>query len=182
VSRHAVGKVTPEAAQDAPHRAPDGRLLDTGIAGVVVERPPRHIDQRGSLFELINLSHAFWSEPIVHGEWIVTSPGMLKGWGMHMESDDRYVAGSGRVRVVLFDGRVDSPSYERFSQFHFGDQSPGWLRIPRGVWHVIHNYGDVDAIVANFPTEPHRFENPDKYRVDPYDSSKIPFDWTLRGG
>jgi dTDP-4-dehydrorhamnose 3,5-epimerase-like enzyme len=47
----------------------------------------------------------------VHCEWVVSSPGMIKGWGMHMESDDRYVVGAGRLRVVLHDGRVDSPSY-----------------------------------------------------------------------
>ena len=182
MSSRSAGTVTPEGIKDAPHRAPDGRLLDTGIEGVVVERPPHYIDHRGSLFEIVNLSHEFWREPVVHGEWIETAPGMLKGWGMHKESVDRYVAGSGRVRVVLFDGRVDSPSYERFAQFHFGDESPGWLRIPCGVWHVIHNYGETDAIIANFPTDPHRYEDPDKYRLDPYDSSKIPFDWTLRGG
>ena len=35
------------------HRAPDGTLIDFGIADVVVERPPRHIDHRGSLFEAV---------------------------------------------------------------------------------------------------------------------------------
>jgi dTDP-4-dehydrorhamnose 3,5-epimerase-like enzyme len=56
------------------------------------------------------------------------------------------------------------------------------LRIPRGVWHASQNYGEADAIFVNFPTEPCRFEDPDKYRLDPYDHSKIDFDWTLRGG
>lgn len=175
-------RVTPSAPQDRPHRAPGGRLLDTGIEGVVLERPPRHVDHRGSLFEVVSFGHPFWAEPIVHCEWVVSSPGMIKGWGMHMESDDRYVVGAGRMRVVLHDGRVDSPSFGRFAQFHFGEQSPGWLRIPRGVWHASQNYGDTDAIFVNFPTEPYRFEDPDKYRLDPYDRSKIDFDWTLRGG
>jgi dTDP-4-dehydrorhamnose 3,5-epimerase len=176
------GRVTPEAPQDPPHRALDGTLTDFGIADVIVERPPLHIDHRGSLFEALGARHEFWGEPVVHGEWIVTSPGMIKGWGMHMESDDRYVAGSGRVRVVLFDGRVDSPTHEHLVQFHFGEHSPGWLRIPRGVWHTIHNYGETDAVILNFPTEQHRFDAPDKYRLDPYDTSKIDFDWTIRGG
>ena len=175
-------RVTPEAPRDAAHRGPDGRLLATGIEGVVVERPPRHVDHRGSVFEAVKHGHPFWSEPIVHAEWVVVSPGMIKGWGMHTESDDRYVAGSGRLRVVLYDGRTDSPSYEQFAQFHFGEQSPGWLRIPRGVWHASQNYGDTDAVFLNYPTEPHWYENPDKYRLDPYDGTKIDFDWTIRGG
>ena len=177
-----LARIQPEAERDAPHRAADGRLIDTGIQGVVVERPPRHIDHRGSLFEAISHGHPFWSEPIVHCEWVVTAPGMVKGWGMHLESVDRYVAGNGRMRVVLYDGRVDSPSHGRVAQFHFGQDSPGWLRIPCGVWHANHNYGGDEAIFLNFPTEPHDYENPDKYRLDPYDRSKIDFDWTLRGG
>jgi dTDP-4-dehydrorhamnose 3,5-epimerase len=175
-------RVTPDAPKDPPHRSPDGTLIDPGIEGVVVVRPPRHVDHRGSLFEAVSEGHDFWADPVVHCEWIVTSPGMIKGWGMHMESDDRYVVGTGRMRVVLFDGRVDSPTYERFAQFHFGDLSPGWLSIPRGVWHTIQNYGQTDAIILNFPTEGHRFHDPDKYRLDPYDRSKIDFDWTIRGG
>jgi dTDP-4-dehydrorhamnose 3,5-epimerase len=181
-TRQTRSRVTPEAPQDRPHRAPGGRLLGFGIDGVVVERPPRHVDHRGSLFEAVSQRHPFWSEPIVHCEWVVVSAGMIKGWGMHTESDDRYVVGSGRLRVVLYDGRTDSPSYEQLAEFHFGDQSPGWLRIPRGVWHASQNYGGTDSIFINFPTEPYCYDNPDKYRLDPYDRSKITFDWTIRGG
>ncbi len=175
-------RVTPEAPKDRPHRAADGTLIDLGIEGVVLERPPRHVDHRGSLFEAVSHGHPFWSEPIVHCEWVVLAPGMIKGWGMHLESADRYVVGTGRIRVVLHDGRVDSPTYRRFAQFHFGDLSPGWLAIPCGVWHASQNYGDGEAIFLNFPTEPHHFDDPDKYRLDPYDRSKIDFDWTLRAG
>jgi dTDP-4-dehydrorhamnose 3,5-epimerase len=175
-------QVTPDAPKDKAHVAPDGRLLDPGIDGVVLERPPRHVDHRGSLFEAVSFGHPFWSEPIVHCEWVVTAPGMIKGWGMHLESVDRYVVGAGRLRVVLHDGRVDSPSYRRFAQFHFSEQAPGWLRIPCGVWHASQNYGATEATFVNFPTEPYRFDDPDKYRLDPHDRSKIDFDWVLRGG
>jgi dTDP-4-dehydrorhamnose 3,5-epimerase len=174
--------VTPEAPKDRPSLTPDGRRLDNGIVDVVLERPVRHVDHRGTLFEAISFGHPFWSEPIVHCEWVVTSAGMIKGWGMHLESNDRYVVGSGRLRVVLYDGRVDSPTYQRFAQFHFSDLSPGWLRIPCGVWHANQNYGDTDATFVNFPTEPYQYDDPDKYRLDPYDRSKIDFDWTIRGG
>jgi dTDP-4-dehydrorhamnose 3,5-epimerase len=176
------GVVLPKAPQDSPHRLADGRLRDTGIDGVLVERPVRHVDHRGSLFEVVSHGHPFWTEPIVHSEWVVSSPGMIKGWGMHMESDDRYVVGAGRLRVVLYDGRTESPTYRRVAQFHFGDLSPGWLRIPRGVWHASQNYGETDAIFVNHPTEPYDYANPDKYRLDPYDTSQIDFDWTVRGG
>ena len=175
-------RVLPLGIKDKPHIDRHGRLIDTGIDGVLIERPVRHVDHRGSLFEVVNFDHPFWSEPIVSCEWVVTSPGMIKGWGMHLESVDRYVVGSGRIRVVLYDGRVDSPSHGRVVQFHFSEQSPGWLRIPCGVWHANQNYGETDATFVNFPTEPYRYEDPDKYRVDAYDRSQIDFDWTLECG
>jgi len=174
--------VEPLGTRDQPHRSPDGRLVAVGIEGVELGRPPRHVDHRGSLFVGVTSEDPFWREPIVHCEWVVTSPGMIKGWGMHLESVDRYVVGTGRVRVVLYDARVDSPTFESVAEFHFSDESPGWLRIPTGVWHASQNYGDREAIFVNFPTEPHRYDDPDKYRIDPHDRSQIDFDWTILGG
>jgi dTDP-4-dehydrorhamnose 3,5-epimerase len=175
-------RVDPGGRRDRPHRGEDGRLFDLGIEGVQLERPPRHVDHRGSLLVAATVGHPFWSEPIVHCEWVVSSPGMIKGWGMHRESVDRYVVMTGRIRVVLYDGRVESPTFQALRQFHFSDESPGWLRIPCGVWHASQNYGERDAVFLNFPTEPHQYDDPDKYRVDPYDRSQIDFDWTVRGG
>lgn len=175
-------EVDPPGTRDVPHRAPDGRLTDLGIDDVVLHRPPLHIDHRGSLFEAINFSHPFWVEPVIHAEWVVSSPGRIRGWARHGHSVDRYVVGSGRLRVVLYDGRVESPTHQRIAQFHFGQQSPGWLRIPTGVWHATQNYGLDEATVVNFPTDPHDYANPDKWRIDPYDRSQIDFDWTLREG
>lgn len=140
------------------------------------------MDHRGSVFEAINFSHPFWSEPVIHAEWVVTSPGRIKGWGMHLEGVDRYVVGSGRLRVVLYDGRSSSPSHRKFAEFHFSGESPGCLRIPTGVWHASQNYGLTEAIFVNFPTVPYAYADPDKYRIDPHDRSEIDFDWTLRDG
>jgi dTDP-4-dehydrorhamnose 3,5-epimerase len=173
--------VTPEVRKDRPDMGPDGRPISIGIAGVELHRTTRHVDHRGSLIELINFEHPFWREPIVHCEYVTTRPGRIKGWGMHKLSDDRYFIGDGRMRVVLFDGRVESESYERYAQFHFTEESPGLLRIPAGVWHANQNWGDRDATFLNFPTRPHDHADPDKYRVDPM-SDEIPFDWTLREG
>jgi dTDP-4-dehydrorhamnose 3,5-epimerase len=174
-------EVSPPAERDRPTTRPDGTPTDVGILGVVVERLQRHVDHRGSLIELINFDHSFWHEPIVHCECVTTRAGAIKGWGMHKLGHDRYFVGSGRMRVVLFDGRVQSPTFERFAQFHFTEQSPGLLRIPAGVWHANQNWGDEDAQFLNFPTRGYDHAHPDKYRLDPVDGP-IEFDWTLPAG
>jgi dTDP-4-dehydrorhamnose 3,5-epimerase len=106
-------------------------------------------------------------------------PGRIKGWGLHKLQSDRYLTLSGRLRVVLYDGRVDSSTHGCFSEFQFTDETPGLLLIPRGVWHADQNTGDRDAVLVNFPTRAYDHEHPDKYRID-LASGEIPFDWTLK--
>src|SRR5262249_21267595 len=117
--------------------------------------------------------------PIVHSYCFTVRPGRIKGWGMHKLQADRYAPLRGTLRVVLFDGREDSLTFERFAEFTFSEAAPGLLRIPPGVWHADQNLGNEDAVIMNFPTRAYNPEDPDKYRIDPH-SDQIPFDWSLR--
>ena len=172
-------QVMPPAPRDKPTVDDHGELLDTGLAGVELARASPQVDDRGFLIEIYNPSLKFWREPIVYSYGVLIRPGRIKGWGMHKLQTDRYFVATGCLRVVLYDGRTDSPSYRRFSEFYFTDASPGLLRIPAGVWHADQNWGDTDALIVNFPTEPYDRANPDKYRIDPH-SGEIPFDWELK--
>lgn len=169
------------STRDRPTVDVDGRELGSQIAGVVLERLAPHADHRGSLTRVLDTRERFWIEPIVYAYEFTIRPGRIKGWGMHERQTDRYYLAHGRVRVVLYDGRADSPTHERIEQFFFTETTPGLLMIPPGVWHADQNWGDHDARVLNFPTRPYDAVNPDKLRVDPQ-SDVIPFDWTLRDG
>jgi dTDP-4-dehydrorhamnose 3,5-epimerase len=175
-----VLEVKPAAPRDRPTVGDDGRPL-AAIEGVRHVRPYVHADHRGSLTELIDSERPFWDEPVVYAYRFSVRPGRIKGWGMHRLQADRYVPIAGHLRVVLFDGRVGSPSHGRYAQFYFAEDSPGMLYIPPGVWHANQNAGDADAVVVNFPTRPYDRAQPDKHRIDPH-SGEIPFDWELRDG
>jgi dTDP-4-dehydrorhamnose 3,5-epimerase len=174
-------EVRPEAPRDEMTVDAAGRRVASGIEGVVHERLVDHHDHRGMLAELIDLTRPFWSEPVVYAYAFTVRPGRIKGWGMHKLQADRYAVLAGSLRVVLHDGRVDSPSRGCFAEFHFTDASPGLLRIPPGVWHADQNWGATDARVVNFPTCAYDRAQPDKYRIDPHDG-RIAFDFTLRDG
>jgi dTDP-4-dehydrorhamnose 3,5-epimerase len=173
--------ITPAAPRAPVTVDAHGTRVDLGIEGVQHARLHPHGDDRGSLTEVFNPAHDFWNEPIVYSYAVVIRPGRIKGWGMHRIQADRYAVLQGRVRVVLYDGRTDSPTYERFAEYQFTEVNPGLLRIPPGVWHADQNWGDTDALIINFPTHPFNHANPDKYSIDPH-SGEIPFDWTLRDG
>ena len=174
-------EVEPAAEADAATVDASGRRLTTGIEGVVYSRAISHVDHRGSLTEALNFDHAFWDEPVVYSYCFTIRPGRIKGWGMHRKQADRYFLVTGQVRVVLYDGRVRSPSFGSFAEFHLTDASRGLLLIPPGVWHADQNWGETEAALMNFPTRPFNHADPDKHRVDPH-SGLIPFDFTLPDG
>lgn len=173
-------EITPAASADEPTVDAEGRRRKVGIGDVRLQMlGPLQADHRGTLLEVIDTRHPFWQEPIVYAYRITVRPGRIKGWGMHKLQSDRYFIVSGRLRVVLYDGRARSPTYQRFAEFQFTEETPGLLYIPPGVWHADENTGDGDAVIINFPTRAYDHDRPDKYRID-LSSGEIPFDWTLK--
>jgi dTDP-4-dehydrorhamnose 3,5-epimerase len=157
------------------------RDLAPRIAGVEVKRLTIHADPRGTLTPALDVRDPFWDEPVVYAYRISILPGRIKGWGMHRLQTDRYLMAAGSVRVVLFDGREDSPTVGTLVELNFTDRTPGLVKIPPGVWHADQNWGDAEALIVNFPTRAYDPDEPDKYRIDPW-SGVIPFDWSLRDG
>jgi dTDP-4-dehydrorhamnose 3,5-epimerase len=158
-----------------------GKRLSTGIDGVVYVRMVSQVDHRGTLTEIVNFANPFWDEPVVYSYCFTIRPGRIKGWGLHRRQADRYFLCAGAMRVVLHDGRVESPTFGAFAEFHLTQEARALLLIPPGVWHADQNWGDRDAVVLNFPTRPYDRAAPDKARVDPH-SGVIPFDWSLPDG
>jgi dTDP-4-dehydrorhamnose 3,5-epimerase len=181
LARTLAATVQRAASRDAATVDDRGRPVPPAIAGVLLTRLTAHHDDRGSLTPVFDARQPFWVEPVIYAYSITIRPGRIKGWGMHRLQADRYFACRGSIRVVLFDGRPDSPTCGRFAEFYFTDASPGLLRIPPGVWHADQNWGDGDAVVINFPTRAYDPRAPDKQRIDPH-SGVIPFDWRLRDG
>ena len=174
--------ILPEVARDHPTVDAEGRRLDVTIEGVVLRRlGPIHVDHRGSLLEVLDTRDPFWRDPIAYAYRFTVLPARIKGWGMHELQCDRYLIVSGRLRVVLYDGRPDSPTFEELNQIHFAGEAPGSLSIPPGVWHADQNTGDTEVVIINFPTRAYDREKPDKYRIDPH-AGVIPFDFELRDG
>lgn len=172
--------VTPHAEREAPTVTASGLRMER-IDGVELLRLAPHPDHRGSLTEIMNVQREFWREPVVHAYLFTIRPGRIKGWGMHEKQADRYFGVRGQVRVVLFDGRVDSSTHGVYDQYYLGEELPSLLRIPPGVWHADQNVGTEEAGVMNFPTVAYDPAAPDKFRIDPH-SDEIPFDWDVLDG
>ena len=151
-----------------------GEPIQELLDGVRVRPAVTHLDERGSLCEIYDPAWGFTDEPLVYVYQTTIRPKQVKGWVLHLEQDDRLFFSFGDVKVVLFDGRVESRTFESLNVLHFGESNRALLRIPRGVYHAIANVGGSDVVFINSPTRAYRHEDPDKYRL-PLDTDRIPY-------
>lgn len=167
--------------KDGQTVAPDGKLIMRLIEGVRIRYATTIPDERGMICEIFNPSWDFDDSPIVFVYQFTVRPHKIKGWGVHYEHEDRYFVSQGSLKVVLYDGREESPTFGLINEFALTEHNRAMLRIPRGVYHADQNVGQNDALVINLPTITYNHASPDKYRL-PLDTDKIPYNFDERPG
>jgi dTDP-4-dehydrorhamnose 3,5-epimerase len=130
-------------------------------------RPVPHED--GHLTEVARASWDVIGGPIVQVHVTTTLPGRHRAWGLHQRSTDRLFVVQGLVKIAVFDGRLDSPSYGGLNEFIVSEKNPGLLVIPPNLYHGWKNIGTSEAIIINMPTSMYNYENPDALDL-PWDS------------
>ncbi len=143
--------------------------------GVVVKPVRTHVDSRGSVMELYDPRWGVHLDEMVYAYAFTVLPGRGKGWGMHLEHDDRYVLVRGRMEIVFYDAREDSPTHGLEARVTASEFERCVITVPTGVWHANRNIGETELIVINFPTTPYDHAVPDKYTL-PLDTNQIPVD------
>lgn len=161
---------------------PTGTPLAPLPDGVTFRDAVTHVDDRGTVFELFDTRWDWHPDPLVFSYVFTIRPGVVKGWGMHKEHEDRYFIVSGELEVVLYDAREDSPTRGLVASVVLSGHRRRLMNIPAGIWHADRNLGETDVMVVNFPTIHYDHANPDKYRL-PLDTDQIPYEWPehLRG-
>ena len=153
----------------------EGKPTTPAIDGVVLHRPPVHLDHRGALYELYNGDPDLWSVPIVYSYVFTVRPGQMKGWGMHEFKEDRYSLIVGEDLLLLHDDRPGSPTRGVTQQVVLSERGIRQIWIPRGVWHLHYNPTPHETHFVNFPTEPYHHEAPDRLML-PWDTDQLPVD------
>jgi dTDP-4-dehydrorhamnose 3,5-epimerase len=162
------------ARRDAQLTTPAGEVVRRLTAGVSIRQLPTHIDERGTVCELFDPRWNWHPDPMVFAYTFTIRPGIVKGWNLHREHEDRYVILSGDMNLVLFDPREDSPTCGEVCTVTLSGRQRCLVNVPINVWHADHNIGDTDVVAINFPTQPYDHRNPDKYRL-PIDTPLIPY-------
>jgi dTDP-4-dehydrorhamnose 3,5-epimerase len=160
--------------RDSQTVTPDGKRLAEEIDGVRIRQAVTHTDERGSLCEIYDERWGFTEEPVVYVYTVNIPPGQKRGWVVHADQDDRLFMSRGAVKVVLYDARPESPTFQRVQEIYSGEFERTLLRIPAGVFHGVVNIGHMDVEFVNMPTRPYLHERPDKYRL-PDHTDAIPY-------
>jgi dTDP-4-dehydrorhamnose 3,5-epimerase len=171
------------ARRDAQMVTPEGAPIHKLTHGVTIRDLPTHVDERGSLMELFDPRWNWHPEPFAFAYCFTLRPGIVKGWALHKEHEDRYVLLNGEMELVLYDPRPESPTVGEVCRLQLTTYRRCIVNIPRNVWHADHNIGSVDVLAVNFPTSAYDHAHPDKYRL-PIDTDLIPFRFpeSARGG
>lgn len=150
------------------------------IDGVKVKKLKVIPDERGRLMEILRSDDEMFEK---FGQVYLTTayPGVVKGWHYHKKQSDNMAVVRGMMKIVLYDGRKDSPTCGEINEFFAGEHNPLLLHIPPYVYHGFKCISAEEALVVNTPTDAYHYQTPDEYRADPH-GNDIPYDWNRKDG
>jgi dTDP-4-dehydrorhamnose 3,5-epimerase len=146
------------------------------IEGVQVIPLQRIPDERGTVCHMLKCTDPHFRQ---FGEIYFSTvyPGVIKGWHKHREMTLNYACIEGRIKLVLFDDRKDSPSKGEFMEIFLGPDNYSLVVIPPEVWNGFKGMSAPYAIVANCCTHPHDPSRTE--RMNPL-SNAIPYQWDVK--
>ena len=144
------------------------------IDGVKVKKLNVIPDGRGRLMEILRCDDEIFEK---FGQVYLTTayPGVVKAWHYHKIQTDHFCVIAGMMKVVLYDGREDSPTHGEINEFFMGVHNPIVLKIPSNVFHGFTTISDHEAVCLNVPTECYNYAEPDEFREPAH--GKIPYEW-----
>ncbi|QNN59463.1 dTDP-4-dehydrorhamnose 3,5-epimerase family protein [Diaphorobacter ruginosibacter] len=150
-----------------------------GIDGVLVKQITNVLTDDGTLTEIYRQDWKLDNLPVEQVFQKIISPGGISAWHAHRKATDRLFCGYGRIKVVLYDARRQSPTVGQLSVHRLALERPALLVVPPGVWHGVQAVSDTPAIVVNAVDIAYSYEDPDHWRL-PSDAAEIPFRFTHR--
>jgi len=150
------------------------------IDGVKIKKLKVIPDERGRLMEILRADDDFFEK---FGQVYLTTayPGVVKAWHYHKKQADNMTVVRGMMKIVLYDSRRRSKTYQEINEIYAGVHHPVLVHIPPLIYHGFKCISEEEALVVNVPTELYHYSNPDEYRL-PAHSRRIKYDWGRKDG
>ena len=147
------------------------------IEGIKIKNLKVNSDSRGSFIEILRDDEGLL-RMISQISTSKTLPGVIKAFHWHKNQDDIFYILDGKINLVLYDPREDSPTRNETQNFVLDKDSKQVILIPRRVLHGYRVLGTSPAEVLYIMNNTYNPHNPDEQRVD-FNDSKINYDWDL---
>lgn len=100
----------------------------------------------------------------------------IKAWKRHKLMTQNFAVPVGRINVVLFDDRPDSPTRGLVQEVRLGQSEFSLLKIPPMLWYGFTGLTEEDSLIVNCADLPH--DPLESERIDA-GSSQIPYQWKV---
>lgn len=125
------------------------------IDGVVITELRQISDSRGAVLHMLRLGSPGF---VGFGECYFSevAPGAVKAWKRHQRQTQNLAVPVGRLRLVVYDDRSESPTFGSLQVLELG-RPDAYLRvtIPPRLWYGFAAIGASAALVANCADQPH---------------------------
>ena len=157
---------------------PDGAtsLIGTPIHDLKVLPLRRIPDERGTIMHMLRADDPHFRG---FGEIYFTTlyKDVVKGWHVHDDMTLNYACLAGRIKLVVFDPREESPTKGSLVEIILGPENYSLAVIPPGLVNGMKGMTEPPALIANCATHTH---DPSRTRrLDPF-GDDVPYDWALK--
>lgn len=148
--------------------------IESKIEGVAVFPLKQIEDERGAVLHMIRSDSPVFSR---FGEiyFSIVNPGVIKAWKRHKVMTQHFAVPVGRLRLVFFDDRADSPSKGLVEEIILGRPDHYFLIcIPPMVWYGFQGISNIPTLLANCSDMPH---DPNESEHLPVSNDHISYNW-----
>ena len=146
------------------------------LDGVIITKLKKIPDERGAIFHMLRNDDKHFQK---FGEiyFSIAYPGVVKGWHEHTKQVQNYCVVEGMIKLVVYDNRKESGTYQNLQELFLGDENYCLVTIPIGIIMGYKCIGNKKSILANCSTLPH-----DPSEMISYDPSgdKVPYNWEIK--
>ena len=148
--------------------------IESKINGVAVLPLKQIEDERGAVLHMLRSdSPSFFRFGEIY--FSIVNPGVVKAWKRHKEKTQHFAVPVGRIRLVLFDDRADSPSKGQIEEIILGRPDRYFLIcIPPIVWYGFKGISEMPTLLANCSDMPH---DPNESEQLPASNNHISYNW-----
>jgi len=148
--------------------------MKSSISGVCLTELNQIADERGTLLHMLRCDA---SEFTRFGECYFSEvlPGAIKAWKRHNKQAQNLAVPTGRIRIVIYDDRKNSPTKGNLDVLQLGRPDAYFrLHIPSKIWYGFACISETPALLANCSDLPHDQLDCEVIQMD---DEYIPYSW-----